>query len=622
MSCWGLRLVIALVLEGAGIAHKCNNAAPKTHCYKEVMHAMLHGFARHPKDYPGLSIKSSFTEFQAFFHNAMMNNCPMPCMAQEEPCMKFGPNYPGMDDVKWAKRVGIVKHPEWYPELPYPATDKQIASVLYKHGVRTCPRPCDAGEEEGHFVPVDDAPVYADSEGWLTSTTLTPTATRTRTATITGTQTSATSATTTSRTATSETTISLTDTTATRAITSATRTGTSRTLTRTTISVTKALTTLQMTTPPATEPATVKPQTTEPLTTMTTVTIPPQTTMTIPPPTPEPATTEPQTTEPPAAEPLATEPPATEPPTEPAGELPATKPASESETEPATEPATTEPPTAELSATEPPTAELSTTEPPTTIPPQTTMTIPPPTTEPPTTEPPTTEPPTTEPPTTEPPTTEPPTTEPPMTTQHATEAPTTREPATVPTTEHPTTLQPTSTKSSTELPSPTASPATSPEENGCFTSGKSLTPMDAGGYTPVSRDSSEECQAHCKLAKSDQEIGHFLYYEPFNTCHCPPATASESVVGPEFMSGPLACQVVLDDASIEVPSPASVASRMPAVTAMVGFAAAAVMGSSIFALRRRPLATTSSWDAEALLDEESRGSQFTRSWPESDSAEE
>jgi len=146
--------------------------------------------------------------------------------------------------------------------------------------------------------------------------------------------------------------------------------------------------------------------------------------------------------------------------------------------------------------------------------------------------------------------------------------------------------------------------------------------MDAVGYTPVSRDTSEECQTHCKLAKSDEDIGHFLYYEPFNMCHCPPATASEAVVGPEFMSGPLACQVVLNDASVEVPNYASVGSRMPAMTAMVAFAAAAVVGSAIFVSRRGPLATTSAWDAEALLDEESRDSQFTQTWPESDSAEE
>lgn len=93
-------------------------------------------------------------------------------------------------------------------------------------------------------------------------------------------------------------------------------------------------------------------------------------------------------------------------------------------------------------------------------------------------------------------------------------------------------------------------------------------------------------------------------------------------VGPEFMSGPLACEIVLDDASIEVPKPASADSRVAAMTAMVAFAAAAVVGSAIVVLRRRPSATPNSWDVEALLNEESRELTFTRTWPESDSAEE
>lgn len=171
-----------------------------------------------------------------------------------------------------------------------------------------------------------------------------------------------------------------------------------------------------------------------------------------------------------------------------------------------------------------------------------------------------------------------------------------------------------------------ANAANSPEENGCFASGKSMTPLDAVGYTPVSRDSSEECQAHCKLATSFiTEVGHFVYYEPFKLCHCPPSIASKMNVGPEFMSGPLTCGLVLnvlDDASIEVPKPAFVDSRVAAMTSMVVFAAAAVVGSAIFVLRRHSSATSNSWDVEALLEEESRGLQFSRTWQESDSAEE
>lgn len=464
-------------------------------------------------------------------------------MAQEEPCVKFGADYTGMSDVNWVRQIGIIKHPQWYPELPYPASDREIASVLYKHGIQSCLRPCDRGEEEGHFVPVAQAPVYADSEGWLTSTTFTETGTRTRTGTIT------------SSTVT-ETTISET------------------TQTRTRTSVTSVTTT-----------------------TVTTVTIPPLTTIT----TPEPATTQPETTEPPTAEP-----PTTEPPTGPATELPATKPATEPAAPPATEPATTEPPT-----TEPPTTELPTTQPPTTRPP---------TTESPTTEPSTMEPSTSEPPPTVPPTTEPPPV-PPTTEPLTTEFPTATEPATVLTTKFSATAQSSSTQPPTQAP--TSKPATSTgttESESCFKSGKTMVPMDAVGVLPVSTDSIKECQAHCQSAKSDADIGHFLYYEVFRTCHCPPLAASELVAGPEFVIGPLTCEVMLDDASIELPASGSLSTRAPVVTALGALAAAAAAAAGILSLRRHPLAPARSPDSEALLDEENRGLEFSRtSWPDSDS---
>lgn len=129
-------------------------------------------------------------------------------------------------------------------------------------------------------------------------------------------------------------------------------------------------------------------------------------------------------------------------------------------------------------------------------------------------------------------------------------------------------------------------------------------------------DSTSECQAHCKSAKSDAEIGYFLFYEPLRTCHCPPVAASEIAVGPEFVSGPLTCDMLLVDASADISMSTARVSSVLVVAVSGAFAAAAVLGAAAMALRRR-----STRDAEAmLLDEESRGLEFMGTGPFLDSA--
>eukprot|EP00930_Biecheleria_cincta_P106307 TRINITY_DN996_c0_g1_i1.p1 TRINITY_DN996_c0_g1~~TRINITY_DN996_c0_g1_i1.p1 ORF type:complete len:494 (+),score=68.89 TRINITY_DN996_c0_g1_i1:85-1482(+) len=463
MASQRFRQILVAVIPIVVLASPCQNARPKTTCYEHVMDAMLHGFARNPKDYVGLSIKSTFTDFQGYFHNVGMHGCSRPCLAQEQPCVKFGPQYSGMPDVNWAKQVGIVKHPEWYPELPYPASDWQIAHVLYTHGVKTCPRPCEHDEEEGHFVPVAEAPVYADSEGWLTSTTVTVTET-----TLTDTRTG-------------------------------TRTFTSRTETTATVTSTRVSTA-----------------------TMTTITIPPL--VTIAPPVQH----------------------TTNKVKQPASQFSA-KPSSQGSTSTVTEPPGTA--ASQLASTEHPSQPPS---------------------------------------------------------------PTAASTAT----------QLASTEQTTQPPSPSATttPEVPAQQSSCIESGKSWTPLDAAGYTAVPKDTTEECQAHCKSAKSDaDDIGHFLYYEPLRTCHCPPLAASEVAVGPEFVSGPLSCNILLDDSSVQIPKTPFVAFSV--LVMFVGaFAATAALGAAVIALRRRALACARSRDAGALLDEESGGPAFLRTWPDTDSA--
>ncbi|CAK8992854.1 Poly(A)-specific ribonuclease PARN [Durusdinium trenchii] len=167
------RLALALACLGAAYAseelEECQNVGGKSKCAAEVLEAMLEGFAQNPKKFVGLTVHSTYSEFQAYFHNAGMHDCPRPCLPHEEPCVKFGPNYPGMADVVWARNDGMVNHPEWYPELSSKSSNKEIAKALYMHGVKKCKRICEDDEEEGHFEPIKKGPSL---EGWMTTTTV------------------------------------------------------------------------------------------------------------------------------------------------------------------------------------------------------------------------------------------------------------------------------------------------------------------------------------------------------------------------------------------------------------------------------------------------------------------
>lgn len=147
---------VVLLLLINGVTAQCQAPEIDSPCFDKVMAAMLDGF--NPEKFPGLTVRSSFTDFQAFFWNLGMYNCSRPCMPQEEACTTFNDAYPCYQDVLWARNEGYPSHPEWYPELSPKSTLEDIAIVLYRHGQKGCPRPCDEGEANGHFVPYIDQP--------------------------------------------------------------------------------------------------------------------------------------------------------------------------------------------------------------------------------------------------------------------------------------------------------------------------------------------------------------------------------------------------------------------------------------------------------------------------------
>jgi len=63
----------------------CHTASPGEKCYDAVLRAMTVGIAKNSSDYPGLTPRSSFAEFQVLLHSTKDVDCPLPCEAQGPP---------------------------------------------------------------------------------------------------------------------------------------------------------------------------------------------------------------------------------------------------------------------------------------------------------------------------------------------------------------------------------------------------------------------------------------------------------------------------------------------------------------------------------------------------------
>eukprot|EP00913_Durusdinium_trenchii_P035106 g32840.t1 len=69
-----LSLCLALCLhagEGSKAEH-CHAPKVDSKCHSEAIMAMLDGFAKHPENYVGLTTKSNYRDFQAYFWNLGM----------------------------------------------------------------------------------------------------------------------------------------------------------------------------------------------------------------------------------------------------------------------------------------------------------------------------------------------------------------------------------------------------------------------------------------------------------------------------------------------------------------------------------------------------------------------
>lgn len=134
---------------------QCANMPTSSPCGKAILHAMTHGFAQNPEHYIGLSVHSTYSAFQAYYHNGDMHFCPRPCLKMEQACVPFTPSFPGMNHIAECRKQ-MVQQPEAFPELSSDSTDQEVAKALYMRGAPGVPRVCEDNEVAGHAVDLQE----------------------------------------------------------------------------------------------------------------------------------------------------------------------------------------------------------------------------------------------------------------------------------------------------------------------------------------------------------------------------------------------------------------------------------------------------------------------------------
>jgi len=112
-------------------------AKPDELCYTNVLYGMRRGLSEHPEWYPGLDQFSSFEEFQGILHRNPDLKCPRPCVCKtaknHDQCFK---------NIKWVLQEGLVKHPEWYPNIDESSRWEAVQQILVKDKHTKCEKPC------------------------------------------------------------------------------------------------------------------------------------------------------------------------------------------------------------------------------------------------------------------------------------------------------------------------------------------------------------------------------------------------------------------------------------------------------------------------------------------------
>jgi len=119
----------------------CHTASPGEACYSAALWAQSTGIHANPSWYPGLSIQSSFEEFQMFIYHHNRTLCPNEPCEPDQTCHTTEYGEACYEALRWDMSDGIHGYPEWYPGL-HPASSLEDFQML-KHRINrtTCPRP-------------------------------------------------------------------------------------------------------------------------------------------------------------------------------------------------------------------------------------------------------------------------------------------------------------------------------------------------------------------------------------------------------------------------------------------------------------------------------------------------
>mmetsp|Transcript_37707 Transcript_37707/g.108439 ORF Transcript_37707/g.108439 Transcript_37707/m.108439 type:complete len:577 (-) Transcript_37707:154-1884(-) len=188
-------------LSGVSLADEaCRDVVIGDPCYESVVWAKWHGVIADPAAYAPCTSSCSKTDFQAVLHRLRPKHCPSPCSrtsaslgmrpvtaattaaattaASTTASPSISPSLPptvpspttatesggsiasqggGRGDgackdaveddacsqgINWARRTGIWKHPEWYPDLLVDSSFEAFQAELHKLGHSDCPMPC------------------------------------------------------------------------------------------------------------------------------------------------------------------------------------------------------------------------------------------------------------------------------------------------------------------------------------------------------------------------------------------------------------------------------------------------------------------------------------------------
>merc|ERR1712060_274229 len=121
---------------------RCTTAQKGDTCFMHVRWAMQTGVVVHPEWYHGLSVESSFEEFQKLLRRNSRHNCPKPCPTVHMKCHTAVQGETCHRHVRWAMRTGIKAVPSWYPTLTKDSSFESFQARLHHLHHGDCPRPC------------------------------------------------------------------------------------------------------------------------------------------------------------------------------------------------------------------------------------------------------------------------------------------------------------------------------------------------------------------------------------------------------------------------------------------------------------------------------------------------